>query len=97
MAVKSWREHNPSNQPGTCLWCGRKLIYSSSAFDEKGNYIPNRIGGGISTGRYVRGWRRLPNSAKAKPNEYPQWSPQKQSSLYAPAFCALGLSLRFGI
>jgi len=27
--VADWRKFDATNTPGTCLWCGRKLIYRS--------------------------------------------------------------------
>jgi hypothetical protein len=27
--MAEWRPANPSNQPDTCLWCGRKLHYKT--------------------------------------------------------------------
>lgn len=30
--MAEWREWNPSNEPGTCLWCGHKLRQGKGTF-----------------------------------------------------------------
>lgn len=40
--MAQWREWNPTNKPGTCVWCGRVLRFRSEAFDREGHWIKDR-------------------------------------------------------
>lgn len=40
--MAEWRDWNPSNEPDTCLWCGRPLRFHSQPFDEAGRWIADR-------------------------------------------------------
>ena len=37
-----WQSYGTTNEPDTCLWCGRKLYQQKSAFDGDGRYLDRK-------------------------------------------------------
>lgn len=51
-----WRNHNPTNEPDTCLWCGQKLRHKAISEKREGEFRYVKTGMEAKGGDYVDGF-----------------------------------------